>query len=196
VTHHVGSKILLWTSTTIASAKWHVWWLFFFHALFFFFPTNYSDFWGSITMRWSNETTRKRRTTMNDDVLFLCTFLSFLFFFWLCWLLFTTHSYHVATTATITTHFHPLWETNRINTTKLLMYNDDSDRHPRLDNLAVARTSCMVRCKASLFSRLGIRPCYKISVFQPSHSWQETLRRSQSTHKHTHMRKLIAASAA
>jgi hypothetical protein len=28
------------------------------------------------------------------------------------------------------------------------------------------------------------------------HPWQETLRRGQSTHKHTHMRKLIAASAA
>ena len=29
-----------------------------------------------------------------------------------------------------------------------------------------------------------------------SHPWQETLHRDQSTHKHTHMRKLIAASAA
>ena len=28
------------------------------------------------------------------------------------------------------------------------------------------------------------------------HPWQETLLRGQSTHKHTHMRKLIAASAA
>ena len=63
-------------------------------------------------------------------------------------------------------------------------------------NSSTSSTSSTLTVMAAQVDPSSSSLTYSTSTSKLTHPWQETLHRGQSTHKHTHMRKLIAASAA